>query len=516
MTNPASDAPKPPETNAYAPPTAPLPAPPVLRSPDVVTTGQRIAGGLLIVNAVLVLIEAAVLPPDPDPTPLTSPGRTFLPAIIDVAIGISLLARNRKFLPWAIVRVVFGLIVLTAVLAFKDPFLAVMQVVVSGSLLLLLVGDAGKPRVAVGGVLFGVYALINVLGLSATLTGTNPIAALVWTARGDIESEPAGVVTGDASHYQLRAPSDRWRMRKPESAKKDNPLADRWITRPDLDAHVMVIAEKVPGMLVLPDALADAVIENGKTSATAFELVGREPLRTHPENGRLVHTRSTTSGMEVETLTGVVATYERGYQILAFAPKKSFPQAEPELRAFVESFELPTDEVPGLPADAEPLPAGRLTGVSTNYTLLPPSERWALRKDEAAKKDNPLADRWIVRPDKDAHVFVVAEHAPGAVVDLEKYTDAVASTIKERMGGTIESREPLRTDPKNARLLHARADTEGMKLVYYYGLFARGDRGFQVIAFARAEVFPSVKDELEKVIETFEMPPENTAASTKP
>ncbi|MDI3286356.1 hypothetical protein [Polyangium sp. 15x6] len=514
MTNPAPDAP-PPEANAYAPPTAPLREPPPERAPHEVTPAQRIAGGLLIVNAVLVLIEAAVLPPDPNPTPLTSPGRSFLPAIIDIVIGVSLVSKNRKFLPWAVVRVAFGLVVLTALLAFKDPFLAVMQVVVSGSFLLLLVGDAGKPRMAVGGALFGIYALINVLGLSATLTGSNPIAALVWTARGDVESTPAGVVTGDASHYRLRAPSDRWRLRKPEAAKKDNPLADRWISRPDLDAHVLVIAEKAPGMLVLPEALADAVIQNGKTTATAFELVGREPLRTHPENGRLIHTRSTTSGIEIESLTGVVAMYERGYQILAFAPKKAFAEAEPELRAFVESFELPTDEKPGLPAGAESLPPGKLEGVATNYKLAPPSDAWALRKPEVAQKDNPLADRWIVRPDKDAHVFVVAEHAPGSVVDLEKYADAVANTILERMHGTIESREPLRTDPKNARLLRVRAEAEGMKLEYYYGLFARGDRAFQVIAFARSEVFPSVKDELMKAVESFEMPPENAAASTK-
>jgi len=515
MTNPAPDAPPPPEANAYAPPMAPLPTPPVMRAPDAVTTGQRIAGGLLIVNAAIVLLEMAVLPADPNPTPLTSPGRNIIPALIDVGIGISLLTGNRKLLPWAVVRVVFGLVILTALQAFKDPFLAVMQVLVSGSLLLLLVGEAGKPRMAVGGALFGFYALVNVLGLSASITGTNPIAALAWTARGDIEREPAGVVTGDASHYRLRAPSDAWHVRKPESAKKDNPLADRWISRPDLDAHVIVIAEKVPGMLVLPDALADAVIQNGKSAATAFELVGRAPLRTHPENGRLVHTRSTTSGIEIESLTGVIATYEHGYQVLAFAPKTAFAKAEPELRAFVESFELPTDEKPGLPADAEPLPAGKLEGVSTNYTLSPAGPLWALRKDEAAKKDNPLADRWLVRPDKDAHVFVVAEHAPGAVVDLEKYVDAVADSIKERMQGTIESREPLRTDPKNARLLRVHADSGGMKLDYYYGLFARGDRGFQVIAFARTEVFQSVKDELLKTVETFEMPPENAAASTK-
>ncbi|MDC0745180.1 hypothetical protein [Polyangium mundeleinium] len=514
MTNQAPDAP-PPEANAYAPPTAPLREPPVVHAPDTATSAQRIAGGLLIVNAVFLLVEVALPANGREPSVLSSPVALTISALIDGLIGTSLLYRSRKLLLWAIVRMGIGLFVMTAQAALKDPFLAGMQFVVCSSLLLLLVGDAGKPRMAVGGALFGIYAFLRVLGLSAELTGTNPMAVLIWQARGDIESTPAGVVTGEASHYRLRAPSDRWRLRKPEAARKTNPLADRWISRPDVDAHVLVVAEKVPGMLVLPDAMVDAVIKNGKSSATAFEFVDRVPLRTHPEDGRLVHTRSTTSGIEIESLTAVVATYERGYQVVAYAPKKVFAQVEPELRACVESFELPTDEKPGLPADAEALPPGKLTGVATNYTLTPPSEAWALRKREVTQKDNPLADRWIVRPDKDAHVFVVAEHAPGAVVDLEKYVDAVASSILERMHGTIESREPLRTDSKNARLLRVHAEAEGMKLEYFYGLFARGDRAFQVIAFARTEVFASVKDELLKAVETFEMPPENTAASTK-
>ncbi|HVK69178.1 MAG TPA: hypothetical protein VM694_32190 [Polyangium sp.] len=514
MTNQAPDAP-PPEANAYAPPTAPLREPPVVHAPDTATPAQRLAGGLLIVNAVLLLAEVALAGRAPEPGVLSSPVTLIMSALIDGLIGTSFLYRSRKLLSWAIVRMGIGLVLMTAQAALKDPFLAGMQFVVCSSLLLLLLGDAGKPRMAVGGALFGFYALIRVLDLSASVTGTNPIAAFVWQARGDIESTPAGVVTGEASHYRLRAPSDRWRLRKPEAAKKDNALADRWISRPDLDAHVLVIAEKAPGMLLLPDAMTDVLIKNRKDAATAFELVDRTPLRTDPENGRLVHMRSTTSGFEIESLTGVVAMYERGYQIFAFAPQKSFAQVEPELRAIVESFELPTDDKPSLPADAEPLPPGKLTGVATNYTLTPPSEAWALRKAEVAQKDNPLVDRWIVRPDKDAHVFVVAEHVPGAVVDLEKYVDAVANSIRERMRGTVESREPLRTNPKNARLLRIHAETEEMKLEYVYGLFARGDRAFQVIAFARTEVFASVKDELLKTIETFEMPPENTAASTK-
>jgi hypothetical protein len=515
MTNPDPNTSPSPAADAYAPPTAPLPAPPPLRSPTDVTTGQRIGGALLITNAILVLLEAGLMPADPNPTPLTSPGRTLIPALVDIVIGISLLSKNRKFLPWAIVRVVFGLVVFTAIYATKDPFLAVMQVTVSGSLLLLLVGDAGKPRMAIGGALFGLYALTSILGLGATLTGKNPIAAIVWSVSGDIEPGPAGAVTGDASHYRLRAPSDKWHMRKPEAAKKDNALADRWMVRPDVDAHVLVIAEKVPGMLVMPDALTDVVLDNAKRAATAFEVVDRDKLKTLPEEGRLVHTKSTTGGLEIESLTGVVAVYEHGYQIIAFAPRKSYAEVEADLRSIVESFELPTDARPGLPPDVDPTPVSQVEGLAQKYTISAPSDRWYLRHDEAAKKDNPLADRWLVRPDKDAHVFVLAEEAPGAVVDIDKYTEAIEDVIKTKLSGTILAKEPLKTAPKIGRLLHAKASVNGMQLEYYYGLYAEGERAFQIITFAREDVFASLKDDLLKSIETFQMPPTIAPASTK-
>jgi len=507
MTNAAPDAPPPAETNAYAPPEAPLPDRPPPAVTGEVTLAQRIAGGLLIFHAVMLFVEAAVMPDTPGADRLFSPTRNIVPAIIDLGIGISLISKVRALLRWAVVRVGLGLVGGTLLLATRDPVLAVMQAAMCVAFLLFLVGDAGKPRMAVGGALFGMYVFVNVLGIASTVTGKNPIAALASMARDDIESTPAGVVRGDAVHYELRAPSDRWYLRKPSAAKKDNPLADRWLTRPDLDAHVMVIVEKVPGALVLPDPLMDASIDAARGESTAYEILGREPLRSNPDEGRIVHTRSTSNGIAIESLQCVVASYEVGIQIFAFAPQASFPDAEKELRAIVESFALPTDREPGLPADVEATPVGTITGLSAAYTLKAPEGRWFLRDDAVAKKENPLVDRWLVRPDKDTHVLVVAEYVPGAVLDLDRYADAVIGGLTDNQQAKIVSRVPLRTNPTEARLVRAVVVTPQMTLDYYYGLFTRGDRAFQVIGFARSEIFPRVEAELLQAIESFEMPP---------
>jgi len=514
MTNPDPNAPRS-ATDAYAPPIAPLPQPERQRSPTEATLGQRIGGALIVVQVVLSVIEFVIMPWD-DKAAARLFGQ-FIGTALSFAIGVALIAKNRAIVPLAIARLVLGMIISIPMYAQEDPFVVVVNVVMCLAVLLFLIGDASKPRMAFGGALFGLYVLTAIIGFNVIVTGKNPIAVLVQGAMGGLEPGAARDVTGDASHYRLHTPNDKWRLRTAAAAKKDNPLADRWLIRPDVDAHVLVIAEKIQGMLVLPDALTDVVVSNAKKGSTEFELIDRYPLKTHPENGRLVHTKSTTNKIEVETLTGVIAVYEAGYQIIAFAPRKTYADVEADLRSIVESFELPTDERPGVPQDVDPNPVTRVEGIAQKYAITAPSVGWFLRKDEAAKKDNPLSDRWMVRPDKDAHLFVLAESAPGAVIDLERYTDAVSVVVTDKLKGTILSREPSKTQPKVGRILHAKAEVNEMKLEYYYGLFADGDRAFQVIAFTREGTFASLKDDFMKAIEGFELPPvaENKAAATK-
>ncbi len=511
MTNPNQDPEQPFQANAYAPPTAPLPDMRRPVDPLVATVGQRIAGALLIANAVLVVLEMVILPNDPtSKDPFSSPSRTIVPTLIDVAIGVMLLAKNNKVVPWAILRVTLGLFLFVAIrIAQGDVFMVVMQILASTSLLLLLLGNAAKPRIAVASALFGVYGLLSFIGIGAELTGTNPIASLVQGASGQLESGPAGVVTGESSHYQLTAASEKWRLRTRAAIQKDNPVVDRWLTRPDVDAHVLVIAEKAPGGMVYPDVLADAVLKMAKETSPDLKVIDRGPLRTRPEDGRMLHTKSTVNGLAIESLTGVIGYYEHSFQIIAFAKQGVFPQVEAELRSIVESFKPPTDEKSGAPPDCEPNPVTRVEGIQQKYVLTAPSEGWYLRRDEIAKKDNSLADRWIVRPDLVAAILVVAENVPNAVIDIDKYTDAVVESIKGGDSSEVLSREPLATQPKIGRVVHAKATADGQKFEYLYGVFADGPRAFQIVAFADARDFAKSEADFRKAIEGFQLPPNN-------
>lgn len=508
MTNPEQEPEKSYQADAYAPPTAPMLEPRPVVVPYEATLGQRIAGGLLITNAVIVFLELAIMPSEPtSKEPFSSPGQSILPAIIDVVIGVSLLSKSKKVLPWAIFRAALGLVLFVAVRAIQgDVFLAVMQVAVSGSLLLLLVGDASKPRIAFGSVLFSIYGLLSFVGIGAELTGTNPLAVLIQGASGQLEKGPARNVTGEKSHYQISAPSDKWRLRTREAADKENPLADRWLIRPDVDAHVVVIAEKAPGTMLSLNLLADAVLDHFKQSSTNFKLIDRQPMRSFPEDGLILHTQSTIHGMQLEYLVGVIGYYEHSYQIMAFTTEKNFPALEAEFRSIIESFKIPTDEAPTAPKDCHPEVVKEIRGSTIAYALTAPSDGWYLRTDEAAKKDNSLTDRWLIRPDKSANILVIVEEIPGAVVDIDKLADAVTSNIKTGLAGEVMSREPIKSREKNGRILRVKATVEATEFEYIYGLYADGPRAFQVVTFAPTSDFGKVQADLQKAIETFKLP----------
>jgi hypothetical protein len=494
--------------NPYAPAADPLPQPARERPPAAsgrATLGQRVCGGALLVNASLVLAGIAFVPQvqaDPHGLPTSA---MVVPSVIDLAIGASLLAGSRKLVPWATLRVAVGLVVFT-LLQLQNPVLAVLQVVVAGAMLLLLVGDAGKPRIAIGASVFGLYALVAILGLLGGAVG-GPLATATRARAYDLEPEPAHVVTGVAYPYTLTFPGDRWRLRRAAAAKKDQPLADRWIARPDEDAHVIVIAEQVPDKLLFLEPYVDAVLEGGARTSTAFRVVDRRPLAHDPENGRLVHATFSTGGVDFERLTAIVTEGDRGFQVIATAERRRFPQLMAELQGIVESLQLPAYRPPPS-AEVEETPAGDIVGVSYPYTMKAPNDRWYLRRAEAAKKDQPLADRWLTRPDRGAHVLVIAERVPGKSLPLEPYADAVLQGARGRAQAfEVLGREPLASDRDRGRFLHTTLTRDNIKLEYYYGVLTSGDRGFQIVGFAERAGFPGVEAEIRRIVESFRLPP---------
>ncbi|TKD08644.1 hypothetical protein [Polyangium fumosum] len=512
MTKPAPDAPSPDDANVYAPPVSPPPKQPAAEQKAAqATPGQRLAGALLIVSAVLWLVESLLGGRGLFEGPFTTPLMRALPAALDVVLGGALVLGLRRVAWLAGARVVLVLAAWTFLLVARDRITAAPAIVLGMAYLLLLVRDAGKPRMVVGGVLWGLCLLLDVVGLRAAVTGRNPIAVFVQIREGEIEPAPVTVVTGEQSHYRLRLPSGEWYLHTRASTQREGPLADRFLSRPDVDAHLLVLVQKFPGKLPTTNGLVQEVGRMARRDAETSELVRLRAMRAHREEGRLLWIRTTKAGVETGRLVAVVATYEWSFMLIATAPSRIFPEIEAELEGILESFELPTDEKHGLPPDVEPHPVDVVEGVAAKYRLKAPGARWFLRKDEAVKKDNSLADRWIMRPDKDAHVIVIIEDLQGKDVGVDAFADAAVELIEKELKGTVESRLPVLTHPTNGRLLRANRMGGEHEIVSYYGLFTQAGRAFTVIASATSERFPSAGPDLVQVIESFELPPEGAA-----
>jgi Zn-dependent protease with chaperone function len=149
------------------------------------------------------------------------------------------------------------------------------------------------------------------------------------------EPTPGAVdmVAGDKFRWSFRLPGSEWKTISNEVARKNNPLADRWITRTDLDAHVLVIGEPNNGIFTL-DLLEKAVMSNLKRSAPGLKVTKHVPL----PNGRIVYISALVNGMPIAYRYGLFVTPSSAYQVLAFAPEKAIAKAEPDLLAAVRSF----------------------------------------------------------------------------------------------------------------------------------------------------------------------------------
>jgi hypothetical protein len=333
------------DQNPYAPPIASHePEEPRRKplAPDVATKGQRVAGALLIVNALLVFVEGAVSLGKSDAGGGT-PGAAVVPAMIDLGIGVSLLSGSSKTARWAVIRVVLGLVLWGGMQAAKGEWAVVaLQALVGAAFLLLILGDAGRARIAAGATAFGLYGIVSLLGLAVIVTGSNPLAGVVGTLRSDLEPTPAHVVTGVSTAYSYTVPNESWRLRKPEAAKKDNALVDRWLERPDRDAHILVIVEDLPPGSTLPiEAYADAVLEGAKTSSKTVTVLERHPLAGHLDDGIFLHTTSSIDGVDLEYNYALIADHDHAYQIIAFSMRNAFKPLAAEMGQIIASFQLP-------------------------------------------------------------------------------------------------------------------------------------------------------------------------------
>ncbi|MEO8361502.1 MAG: hypothetical protein ABI672_15825 [Vicinamibacteria bacterium] len=302
-------------------------------------TGARIAGGVLIVNVVGILLERMVMPADTK-TPLPVSG-TLVSILIDLFIGYKLLRGEdgSSVLGWARFRVVAGMLLFTGLqIAAANPLVAVIQFGFSAGLLMLLLGDPGKLRMAMGVLLAGAYFSLEMLGLVALTIGHNPVTQVALMTQ--VDGASVTVVEGAKFPYNVTLPTaGKWYLRNAAVSRKESPDSDRWIIRPDRDAHVIVIAENLAEPLPM-QALRDAVVANFKKTGDEFEVLEERPLVLGDQDATalLLTTRRKVGAIEVKGYLGLVLKDHEFYQVIAFALANQFVEMGPELKQIVESF----------------------------------------------------------------------------------------------------------------------------------------------------------------------------------
>jgi hypothetical protein len=314
------------------------PRPSSPRASDGLPLGARIAGAVLILNALALIWEAVTLPKNAGASPFGA-GQP-VSAVVDLALGGMLLAGRESVLRWTQLRVVLGGLLFAGVfLSQGQTVMAVFQVAFSAALLGLLVGRAEALRLGVSTAALGLYFVLEIVGLS----GSSVLARSLLRARGDIGGEAVTRLEGDRVKYHLTLPGGSWYLRQTAAARKDNPLADRWLIRPANDAHIITIVEDLaPGQRVDLDRFAKVVLENRRTASTWLDPREQTPL-AGATPGEFVHVVSLTQGVKVETYYGLFVAGRHAYQVVAFAQQDAFPGLAAELRQVIESFEPAND-----------------------------------------------------------------------------------------------------------------------------------------------------------------------------
>ncbi len=296
--------------------------------PGIVASGSRAAGVLLLLNASMNVASVALMPGE---------GGAINPVhgiIADLAVGIALLSGREKWHKWAYVRAVLGGLIFGGIFAAQGNWLAVgFQLMLSASLVMLLAGNPGKLRLGGALALCAPYFALAALGLFAGRTGTNPLTSAVLSAKGEIEPA-SGTLRGARFGYCIDVPGRNWYLRKEAAAHRDNRLSDRWLIRPDLDAHVMIIGEDAGGASVNQALYEEALAGEAKSRLADFHMVGRDPL----PGGTALHYTGRHQRLSLEYYRGAFADGHRAYQVVAFATPEHFAQVRDDVSAMMHSF----------------------------------------------------------------------------------------------------------------------------------------------------------------------------------
>ncbi|MEZ4296180.1 MAG: hypothetical protein R3B70_14505 [Polyangiaceae bacterium] len=121
---------------------------------------------------------------------------------------------------------------------------------------------------------------------------------------------------------------------------------------------------------------------------------------------------------------------------------------------------------------------------------------------------NPSIDLWLTKLDSEAHVTVVAEDVGERVFDADKVVELVVESAKKGTTAFEElGRVPWAKFPGAGTRISLVTTRDIERVRVEYGLWVKGNRSYQVMAFVSEGLYPLVKDDLEAILESFEPAP---------
>jgi len=185
--------------------------------PEEVNPALRLPGAVLLLNAVLVVAERALVPGLGGDAPGGIGGAGIVSIVIDAALGISLLTGSERYRSLATLRAALGLLVFTGLHLFRgDMVSAVVQLVFSASLLMLLAGTPSGLRRGLGLLGVALCMLLEVAGLYALRTGRDLFGG-VFSGAKEVKG---GVIEGRKFSYRMNVPGASWRTRRWRSSTR--------------------------------------------------------------------------------------------------------------------------------------------------------------------------------------------------------------------------------------------------------------------------------------------------------
>jgi len=156
--------------------------------------------------------------------------------------------------------------------------------------------------------------------------------------------------------------------------------------------------------------------------------------------------------------------------------------------------------------DLEPIAGPQIESERHPYTFDVPGAGWSQRTRASAQADNPLSDIWLVNPEYDAHILIVAESAdPGYEVMLDAYADQVeanAAAATEQFA--VMDRGHIAAIHTLGKQIDASGVHEGLKMRFRYGLFAKERHGVQMICFGQEKSFEAIEAACDSTLESFQ------------